>query len=113
MSTITLLSHHTVAWGIVSLLCLFVCVFLGLFFLYCYGFLSGGKRQGREILHSCSTTVFGQVFSHFGELWLAWRHSGGITSGISYIVVAVGQSELGVVIRWTVGIGGVGGGGIA
>jgi len=24
----------------------------------------------------------GQVFSHFGELWLAGSHSGGITSGM-------------------------------
>jgi len=37
----------------------------------------------------------GQVFSHFGELWLARSHGGGITSGMSYIEVAVGQSELG------------------
>jgi len=26
----------------------------------------------------------GQVFSHFGELWLAGSHGGGITSGMSY-----------------------------
>jgi len=37
----------------------------------------------------------GQAFSHFGELWLAWSHGGGITSGMSYIEIAVGQSELG------------------
>jgi len=37
----------------------------------------------------------GQVFSHFGELWLAWIHGGGVTSGMSYVIqVAVGQSEL-------------------
>ena len=24
----------------------------------------------------------GQVFSHFDELWLAWNHGGGITSGM-------------------------------
>jgi len=47
-----------------------------------------------------------QVFSHFGELWLAWNHGGGITSGMSYIEIAVGQSELGAVARWTFGIGG-------
>jgi len=44
----------------------------------------------------------GQVFSHFGELWLAWSHDGGITSGMSYIEIAVGQSEVGI-----------GGGGVA
>ena len=45
-----------------------------------------------------------QFFSHFGELWLAWSHGGGITSGMSYIQIAPrekfatrlgGQSELG------------------
>jgi len=40
---VCLLSHHTVVWGILSLLC--VCLFVVLFvFLYSYGFLSGGKR---------------------------------------------------------------------
>ena len=47
----------------------------------------------------------GQVFSHFGELWLAWSHSGGITSGMSYIEIAVGQSESGAVAWWAFGIG--------
>ena len=36
----------------------------------------------------------GQAFSHFGELWLAWSHGGGITSGMSYIQIVLGQSEL-------------------
>ena len=67
--------------GVFSLLC--VC------FLYGYGFLSGGKSSGREILHAYS------VFSHFGELWLAWTHGGGIASGMSYIEIAVGQSRIG------------------
>jgi len=35
--------------GVFSLLCLF---------LYGYGFLSDGKRQGRETLHACSTTIW-------------------------------------------------------
>jgi len=26
----------------------------------------------------------GMSFSNFGELWLAWSHGGGITSGMSY-----------------------------
>jgi len=50
----------------------------------------------------------GQVFSHFGELWLAWSHDGGITSGMSYIEITVGQSELGAVAWWAFGIGGGG-----
>ena len=49
--------------------------------------------------------LYGQVFSHFGELWLAWCLSGGITSGMSYIEIAVGQSELGAVAWWAFGIG--------
>jgi len=39
----------------------------------------------------------GQVFSHFRELWLAWGHGGGITSGMRYIEIAVELSELGAV----------------
>ena len=47
----------------------------------------------------------GQVFSHLGELWLACSHGGGITSGMSYIEITVGQSELGAApsrkgVRW-------------
>jgi len=47
-----------------------------------------------------------QVFSHFGELWLAGSHGGGITSGIIYIEIAVGQSKLGTVAWWAFGIWG-------
>jgi len=50
----------------------------------------------------------GQIFSHFGELWLAGSHGGGITSVMSYIEIAVGQSELVVVAWWAFGIGGGG-----
>jgi len=39
----------------------------------------------------------GQVFSHFGELWIAWSHGGGISSGMSYTEITVGQLELGAV----------------
>jgi len=51
---------------------------------------------------------YGQVFSHFGELWLAWSHGGGITSGMNYIEITVGQSELGAVPWWAFGIEGGG-----
>jgi len=50
--------------------------------------------------------VSGMSFSHFDELWLAWSHGGGITSGMSYIEIAVGQ--LGAVAWWAFGIGGGG-----
>jgi len=39
-------------------------------------------------------------FSHFGGLWLAGSHGGGITSVMSYIEITVGQSERGTVARW-------------
>jgi len=35
-----------------------------------------------------------QVFSHFGELWLAGSHSSSITSGMSYIRIAPGKKCL-------------------
>ena len=47
-----------------------------------------------------------QVFSYFGELWLAWSHGGGISSGMSYMEIAVELSELGAVAWWAFGIGG-------
>ena len=50
----------------------------------------------------------GQVFFHFGELWLAGSHGGGNTSLMGYIEVAVGQSELGAVAWWAFGIRGGG-----
>ena len=34
-----------------------------------------------------------QVFSHFGELCLVGSHGGGITSGMSYIEIAVGSQN--------------------
>jgi len=73
-----------------------ICSLLYVCFLDGYGFLSGGKRYRRETWHACSTSLLsGQVFFHFGELWFAWSHGGGITFGMNYIEVAVGQSELG------------------
>jgi len=50
--------------------------------------------------------VSGQVFSHFGKIWLAWSYGGGITSGMSYIEITVGKSKLGTMARWAAGIGG-------
>jgi len=47
----------------------------------------------------------GQAFSHFGELWLAWSHGGGITSRMYALMHwrhAVAHGEA----RWAVGIGG-------
>jgi len=48
---------------------------------YGYGFLSGGKRQRRETLQLVRL-LSAMSFSHFGELWLARSHGGGINSGM-------------------------------
>ena len=56
---------------------------------------SVAKKDSSVKLRMLVQLLSGQVFSHFGELWLAWSHGGGITSGMSDIQIAVGQSELG------------------
>jgi len=67
---------------------MFVC------FLYGYGFLSGGKKDRGVKLCMLVRLLSGQVFSNFGELWLAWSHGGGITStsGMSNGAVRIGGS---------------------
>ena len=77
------LFHHTVVcWDILSLLCTVT------------DFSAAEKDSGmssRVLVRLLS----GQVFSHFGELWLTWSHGGGITSGMSYMAIAVRQWVLG------------------
>jgi len=51
------------------------------FCMYGYGFLSGGKRQRRETAQLVRL-LSAMSISHFGELWLARSHGGGITSGM-------------------------------
>jgi len=46
--------------------------------------------------------------SHFGELWLAWSHGGGITSGMSYAGSSKQNIERSGEGRWAVRIGGGG-----
>jgi len=61
--------------------CVFVCFFVC--FLHGYGFLSGGKSYGREILHACWPTIRTGLFP-LGEDWFAGSHEGdGITSGMN------------------------------
>jgi len=76
-----LLSHHMAVWGILSLWC--VC-FLVCLFVFCTvtDFSVAEKDRGMKF---CMRVwlLSGQVFSHFGELWLAWSHGGGITSRMS------------------------------
>jgi len=40
----------------------------------------------------------GQIFSHFGELWLVGSHGGSITSGMSYIHIAPGKKKTNIQI---------------
>jgi len=46
---------------------------------------SAAEKDGHEILHACSTTIWTSVLPF-------WSHGGGggITSGMSYIEIAVG-----------------------
>jgi len=54
------------------------------FYLYRYGFLDGGKIGPYSGVKLCMLVrlLSGMSFSHLGELWLAWTHGGGITSGM-------------------------------
>ena len=58
---------------------------------------SAAEKGGGVKLRMLVRLLSWQVLSHVGELWLAWSHGCGITSGMSYIEVAVGQSKLGAV----------------
>ena len=56
---------------------------------------SAAKKGSGVKLRMLVRLLSGQVFSHFGELRLAWSHGGGITSGMSYIQIAVGPRSSG------------------
>jgi len=77
---------------ILSLLC--VIFFVCLFVCTVTDFSAAEKDSGVKLCMRVRL-LSGMSFSHFGELWLAGSQGGGITSGMSYIEVAVGQSELG------------------
>jgi len=66
-----------------------------LFFVCTVTDFSAAEKVSGVKLHMLLGLLSGQFFSNFGELWLAWGHGGGITSGMSYIQIAVRQSELG------------------
>jgi len=72
-----------------------VCLFL-FFFVRFTDFSAAEKDRGVKFCIRVRL-LSGQVISNFDELWLAWNHGGGITSGMSYKEVAVGQSEKGAV----------------
>ena len=84
---------------------LVVCFLFFLFVCTVMDFSAAQKVTGMKFCMPVQL-LSGQVFSDFGELWLAWSHGGGTTSGMSCIEIAVGQSEFGTVTRWAVGIAG-------
>jgi len=55
-------------------------------------------------LHMLVRLLSGTSFSHFGELWLAGRHGGGITSRI-YASMHWSHMAAPGEARWAVGIG--------
>jgi len=89
------MNHRSVAAS------LFYCLF------FCTVTDFSAAEKGRGVKFACVfgriAALSGQVFSHFGELWLAWSHGGGITSGMICMEIAVGQSELGAVAWWAFG----------
>jgi len=76
-----------------------------LFFVCTVTDFSAAEKDSGVKLRMIVRLLSGQVFSHFGELWLVWSHGDGITSGMSYIQIVLGQSELGAMGLWVVGIG--------
>jgi len=83
--------------GIFSLL--YVCLFFVCLFFVRFTYLSAAGKDSGVKLGMLVRLLSGQVFSHFGELWLAWSHGGGITSEMSYIKIVEGQSKVGAVAR--------------
>ena len=74
---------------------------MGVFSFYCMfavctvtNFSAAEKRSGVKFCMHVPLLP-GQVFSHFGQHWLAWSHGGRITSGMSCIQIVLRQSELG------------------
>jgi len=65
-------------WGYL-VYCVCFCLFLRLLI------FQRRKKTGGVKLRTLLRLLSRQVFSHFGELWPAWSHGGGITSGMSYI----------------------------
>jgi len=74
--------------------CLFVCLFVRLR-------ISQRRKKGSGVkLCRLVRLLSGMSFSHFDELWLAWSHGGGTTSGMSYIHIAPAyKSYLGKKLR--------------
>jgi len=66
---------------------MYVCMFLFVCLLACLHVctvtdFSAAEKDSGVKLRTLVRLLSGQVFSHFGELWLVWSHGGGITSGM-------------------------------
>ena len=72
--SLNVLSHHTVVWGILSLLCVF-CLSFWLFVCTVAAFSAAEKDRDVKFCMRVGL-LSGQVFSPFGELWLAGSHGG-------------------------------------
>jgi len=66
-----------------------------LFFVCTVTNFSAAEKDSGVKLHMLVGLLSGMRFSYFVKFWLAWSHGGSITSGMSSVEVAVGQSELG------------------
>jgi len=66
--------------GILCLLC--VCLFVCFSFVCTVTDFSATERRNGVKLCMPVRLLSGMSFFHFGELWLAWSHGGGITSGM-------------------------------
>jgi len=76
-----------------------------LFFVCTVTDISAAEKDSGVKLHMLLRLLSGQVVCHFGELWLALSHGGGITSRMSYIQIAPGEkiSRRGSVGSWNCG----------
>jgi len=90
---ISFLSQHT---GILSL-------FTVCFFCAVTDFIAAEKDRGMKFCMRV-WVLSGQVFSYVDELWLAWSHGGGITSGM-YASTHWSHATAPGEARWAVGIG--------
>jgi len=80
------------------------------FCLYSYGSLSSRKKDSGVkllmFLRQFDYSTIRQVFSHFGELRLAWSHGGDISSETSYIQIAEHGKKFHGKVWWAVRTGG-------
>ena len=90
--------------GILSLLCVCFCLFVFVCFFVCtVTDFSAAEKDSSVELGTIVHLLSGQVFAHFGELWPAWSHGSGVTSGM-YGSTNWCQAAAPGEARWAVGI---------